>query len=952
VHAPLLIAERLRRERRFVEAQRWYHFVFNPLKGLEPGEPDGPARFWNAKPLYEQLEDGPVDVIKAVMSDEGLTADPKLTTSFFLSILAWIADPFSPHAIARWRVGTYQKAIVRKYLDNLIEWADSLFSQDTMESINEATQLYLLAASILGPRPQQLPAVDAPVRTYDQLTLPLLFGGLTELESFIPAANAALPSLGPAAVAQGGLVAGGGPAEEAVVPTATPPVWWAFCLPPNDQLLAYWDRVGDRLFKIRNCQNIDGVRRALRLFEPPIDPALLVRARALGVDLGSALADLQAPAPRHRFAVLRARAQELLGDVRALGAALLSALEKRDGEALGLLRATHEVSLLESNRAARTLQIEEARAQIEALRRQQQTVEARRDYYASREKVSVLEATSLALGGVATGFQAGAQAVSALAGLLHLIPDLDIGALVVAPHYKLRFGGNNIGPAVQAASAVLGMYATIAQYGASLTSTLAGYERRQDDWDFQAAQAKAELRQLDAQMVAAELRLAVAKHELSQHDRQVAHSKEVADFLRTKFTSDELYGWMVGQLAALYFQSYKLAHDMARRAERALRHELSRDDLSFIEPVYWDGLRKGLLAGERLLLDLRRMEVAQLDHDRRELELTKRVSLRLLSPAALLELRETGACEFTVPEAAFDLDHPGQYLRRIKSVSLSIPAVAGPHVSVGATLTLLGDSTRIDPSAAPAYVRQQPDDPRFRDGWVPTQSIATSRGRDDAGVFELQFRDEKYLPFEGAGAVSSWRIELPQVRQFDYRTITDVELELRYTARDGGTALRGAASAAVQTAINAMIDAANAAGLMMVLSATEDFATAWERLLRPAEGQEGEPLELPIVLGRFPYVTQARGIEVARVRLVFIGDPAAIVLPGPVDLVTPGGTASVAFGAVAGLLEGTVSTPAPALPVVLPTGGEAWSLQLPANAILDPDAVHDLWVLVEYRTTT
>jgi 5-hydroxyisourate hydrolase-like protein (transthyretin family) len=951
VHAPLLIAERLRRERRFEQAQRWYHFVFNPLQGVEPGQPDGPARFWNAKPLYEQLHGGPIDVIKAVMSDEGLDAKPALVGSFLQSILAWVQDPFSPHAIARWRAGTYQKAIVRKYLDNLIEWADSLFAQDTMETVNEATQIYLLAAAILGPRPQRLPAVDAPVRTYDQLTMSLLFGGLTELESFIPAANVALPWMGPAAVAKGGLVAAGGQDEdEDEVPKPTPPVWWAFCLPANDQLLAYWDRVGDRLFKIRNCMNIEGVRRALRLFEPPIDPALLVRAKALGVDLGSALADLAAPAPRHRFAVLRGRAQELLGDVRALGGALLSALEKRDAEALGRLRATHEVSLLRANRAARTKQIEEAEAQLEALRRQQQTVQARQAYYASREAMSALEKQSLALGGKATGFQAGAQATGALAGLLHLIPDLDIGALVVMPHYKLRFGGSNIGPAVRAASDVLGMFASIAQYGASLTSTLAGYQRRKDDWEFQAAQAQAELRQLDTQMAAAELRVAMAKHELGQHDRQVEHSEEVETFLRSKFTGTELYDWMVGQVSGLYFQSYKLAHDMARRAEKALQRELGRDDLVFIEPVYWDGLRKGLLAGERLSLDLRRIEVAQLELDRRELELTKRVSLRLLDPAALLELRETGTCTFSVPEVAFDLDHPGHYFRRIKTVSLSIPAVAGPQVSMGATLTLLEHSTRVSTSTVPAYARQQPEDLRFRDG-SEEQAIATSRGRDDAGMFELSLQGEKYLPFEGAGAVSSWRIELPAVRQFDYRTITDVELELRYTARDGGSTLRDAATAAVEDAIEAVFDAANATGLMLLLSATEDFPADWERLLRPAEGEQGEPLELPIVMGRFPYVARVRGIEVSSVRLVFIGDPAAISLPPePLELMTPAGPTAIPFSASSGLMEGTAT--ASALPVVLTEATSPWVLQLPADAVDTPDALHDLWVLVEYRTTT
>jgi hypothetical protein len=35
-------------------------------------------------------------------------------------------------------------------VDNLIAWADNLFQQDTVESINEATELYVWAASILG----------------------------------------------------------------------------------------------------------------------------------------------------------------------------------------------------------------------------------------------------------------------------------------------------------------------------------------------------------------------------------------------------------------------------------------------------------------------------------------------------------------------------------------------------------------------------------------------------------------------------------------------------------------------------------------------------------------------------------------------------------------------------------------------------------------------------------
>ena len=43
------------------------------------------------------------------------------------------------------------------YLDNLIAWGDSLFRQDTGEAIDEAMMLYVLAANILGPRPQPVP---------------------------------------------------------------------------------------------------------------------------------------------------------------------------------------------------------------------------------------------------------------------------------------------------------------------------------------------------------------------------------------------------------------------------------------------------------------------------------------------------------------------------------------------------------------------------------------------------------------------------------------------------------------------------------------------------------------------------------------------------------------------------------------------------------------------------
>jgi Tc toxin complex TcA C-terminal TcB-binding domain len=56
-------------------------------------------------------------------------------------------------------------------------------------------------------------------------------------------------------------------------------------------------------------------------------------------------------------------------------------------------------------------------------------------------------------------------------------------------------------------------------------------------------------------------------------------------------------------------------------------------------------LRKGLLAGERLALDLRRLEMAYLEQNRREYEINRHVSLVLHDPMALITLKETGECE-------------------------------------------------------------------------------------------------------------------------------------------------------------------------------------------------------------------------------------------------------------------------------------------------------------------
>ena len=246
-----------------------------------------------------------------------------------------------------------------------------------------------------------------------------------------------------------------------------------------------------------------------------------------------------------------------------------------------------------------------------------------------------------------------------------------------------------------------------------------------------------------------------------------------------------------------------------------------------MQPTNWDSLRKGLTAGDLLYQQLRQMEAAHIAANERELEMTKHISLLQLDPAALLTLRQTGACEFHVPEVLYALDFPGQYFRRLKSVRVSIPCVAGPYGNVSATLSLTASWTRRTATLSDA------SQPESNEAMSPQIAIAISSGREDGGVFELDFNDPRYLPFEGGGAISSWRLTLPTtVRPFDYSSISDVVMHVSYTARDAGESFSAEVSAGLVDAMNELKALVPGDGAMSRLfSLRQEFPTAWNQLV-------------------------------------------------------------------------------------------------------------------------
>ncbi|MFE7077103.1 neuraminidase-like domain-containing protein [Streptomyces sp. NPDC057620] len=845
-HVPFFIANRLAANQRFEEALEWYHYIFDPTStDNATADPDTPQqKFWLTKPFYLTTK---ADYQRQKIENI-LLAIAKGDAELRAQVNEWRDHPFNPHLIARMRTVAYQKNVLIKYLEMLIAWGDQLFSQDTIESVNEAAQLYLLASEILGTRPRSVPRrVENPVKTYYQLEREGVdpFGNvLKQVENLLPA----VPYTGSLGADAPEL-----PRLEVLY----------FGIPHNAKLLTLWDTVADRLFKIRHCMNLAGVVRQLPLFEPPIDPAALVRATAAGLDIGSALSDLNATLPLYRLTFTLARAQEVCAKVEALGTALLAALEKRDAEGLARLRSGHERTMLDLARLVKSTQIDDAMRTKEGLELAKTVIQARRDHYQKQidDGWNGWEKACVTMTGVAMGLETAGTIVNTLSASISLVPDADVGAagFGATPTVKLKFGGMNIANSAGKTAEVLKGIAAVLSMGAGMSATIAGYERRAQDWELQKTLADNELQEADKQIAAAEIRRLIAVQELANQDKQIEHAQEQDEYLRTKFTNQELYDWMVAQLSTVYFQSYQLAYDLAKRAERCFRYELGLSDSSYIRFGYWDSLKKGLLSGEHLSYDLKRMETAYQEQNRREYELTKHVSLAQLDPVALLKLRQNGECFVDLPETLFDMDYPGHYFRRLKSVGVSMPSVAGPYTTVACTLTLTSNSVRTNTSLLSGkYDRDRTAaDPRFADERAGIQSIAISSGQNDSGLFELNFRDERYLPFEGAGAISSWHLKLnKELPPFDFTTISDVILHVDYTAREGGELLRSKAAEEINKKLNEMALSEKRRGLFRVLDLKREYPDQWYRFLHPEHPADDQSFVLNDLAQRLPYFTR------------------------------------------------------------------------------------------------
>lgn len=156
---------------------------------------------------------------------------------------------------------------------------------------------------------------------------------------------------------------------------------------------------------------------------------------------------------------------------------------------------------------------------------------------------------------------------------------------------------------------------------------------------------------------------------------------------------------------------------------------------------------------------------------------------------------------------------------------------------------------------------------------APITSVAISLGIQDSGVFELNFKDDHFQPFEGAGAIGSWSLELPTVvRSFDYSAISDVILHVRYTAVDGGPLLRNAANQAVKT-FRSRVEglSSEGPGLFAMFDLKNDFSNAWYAFRSGLASKTIEEFDLSGIKDRFPYWALGKTIIITGLSLVVPG---------------------------------------------------------------------------------
>jgi hypothetical protein len=753
-HLPHLVATRLRTEDRFLEAQNWLHYLFDPQAPADLTKPV------DRKPLYWRCR--PLNVVKGnVCFETGAPADPD--------------------AIGYSAPYHFQILVFTEYVKNLVAWGDWYYRQLTRDSLVAAKLCYVQAGFLMG----KAPTVRTVNRWETDTVEGLLANSLSRpaLEQFEQALVFSLADF-PAGADE--------PPELGLL--ANKP----FICPINEQLLALYDLPGQRLHNLRNNLTLDGKSMEIPLFSPPTDPNQLLRDLAAG--------GVGAPRPMggrllvgaFRWRVTFEAALRAVQTLQEYGNQVLRLLEQRERSEQEEMQQDHLVKLGAYAQTVQEYAIDQLKANVVALEQSRAVAAERADAYATLydENVSAVEYEVMESLQESKKLSLASSSIKPAAAVVAALPNI----------FGMAVGGYRLDEVINAVCFGLDIASAVKQLDADKQATTEAYRRRRIEWALQRNQATAEIRAIDEQIVAQKHAVEAAKASLQQTLTANSQALTVYNFLKKRATNAELFGWLLGQFKALHYQAYDAVVSLCLNAQASLNAETGDYDASLPLPQVWLDNRHGLTAGEHLRGHLLRMEREYLQRHERRLELVKTVSLRQLFEdkidpqvglddwaSALKQLQNRGILEFKLTQLLFDRDHPGHYCRQISSVEVDLPVLTGPYENPRATLLQISSMIATKESTQSVRYLHNPDgatapsDVQFnlRSG----QQIVLSMGIADNGMTAMKPDEGLLNPFENTGAVSRWTLNFPRPTKASQHamllSLTDVIVRIRFTAKAG-----------------------------------------------------------------------------------------------------------------------------------------------------------------------
>ncbi|EBB8133595.1 insecticidal toxin complex protein A [Salmonella enterica] len=728
-YVPMMVFKRLMSESKFTEATQWIKYIWSPDGYLVN---DQPATWtWNVRPLEEET--------------------------------AWHTDPLDsvdPDAVAQADPLHYKVATFMSYLDLLIARGDAAYRQLERDTLNEAKMWYVQALDILGDEPYltENTSWSSPILTQaaDKTTQTRTHQALLAVRQQIASGELrtanSLTSL--------------------------------FLPQQNEKLAGYWQTLAQRLYNLRHNLSIDGSPLSLSVYATPAEPTALLSAAVISSQGGS---DLPAAImPSYRFPVMLESARSMAGQLMQFGSTLLSISERQDAEALSELLQTQGAELVRQSIALQDNTISEIDADRVALEASLSGAQSRLESYITlyNEDVNTGEKQAMDLALAASVISITATTAYTVAAGLDAVPNI----------YGLAFGGSRYGSISRAVGNGIEIAAGASRTAAERISQSEIYRRRREEWEIQRNAAQSEVDQINAQLDALAVRRQGAVLQKTYLETQQSQTQAQMNLLQNKFTSKALYNWLRGKLAAIYYQFYDLTVSRCLMAQKAYQWTLN-NEVSFIRPGAWQGTYAGLMAGETLMLNLAQMEQSYLEKDQREKEVMRTVCLSEvyagLSTDAftladqIVRLVNAGSgsagvtgnglsvtsdkqlqATLTLSDLKIGDDYPSSLgnIRRIKQISATLPALVGPYQDVRAVLSYGGSVT-------------------LPQGCTTT---AMSHGMNDSGLFQLDFSDSRWLPFEGIPVDDSGTLALsfPQANSSQkdlLLSLTDIILHIRYT---------------------------------------------------------------------------------------------------------------------------------------------------------------------------